>query len=570
MATVLAYIGGAGVGKTTTLMNTMTELTKKLYPDPRLIGFISFTKAARQEAAARAADRFNLRTSELEQDGWFRTVHSAAYKLLGVGDRLLSPGRESQKWVQDAIGAEVSGVGDPNPENEYGNRDERSTEADAALALWSLARSSMVPLKDVHARAWSLDPRLPGLPECVRLIKRYEQAKRLDNRVDFTDLLSQYAGVAFSPDGGPADVPAYGEIPNVPVWFLDEAQDNSPLIDRAARRLTSKAELIYLSGDPFQSVYEWSGSDHRLFRQWDADRQRVLDQSYRCPDKILALGESCLKSCSDYWDRKIRPRPPKEETANARARREKFDLDEINFVYRHAEWSQLLDPRESWLLLARTNFQARRLMAICKNAGVPWRPIKGNGGWAAPTRAEVSRILMGLEEDTPIEAAQWAEVVKHIPSKAEGEELLVRGTKAEWEKGLHDQDDRTLLREQLTEWGATERLITLICAGRWTKWIENGDEFRTAVRRYGYDAAMCREDTKAGIRVGTVHAAKGMEGDNVVVLTTSSGPVFRSAQLDQRGADEEARVAYVACTRARDQLFIMDERAKHRMPIPGP
>ena len=408
MTTISTYIGGAGVGKTTKLLNTLAELITTRYPDPRSIGFVSFTRAARQEAATRAADRFNVRVQDLERDGWFRTLHSVCYKLLGVGDQLLVPGRETQNWIQEAIQEPVTGTGEANTENEYGNRGEVATHADAALAMWSFSRNAMVPLDVVYDRESKMGIDVPGLGDCRRIAEKYEQAKRLHGRVDFTDLLSQFAGVAFSPKHGPSDVAPAGEIPDVPVWFIDEAQDNSALIDRAARRLTSRSELVYLSGDPFQAVHTWAGGDHHLFQKWNPNRVKILDQSYRCPDKILALGESCLKPCSDYWNRSIRGRPSVQRGSKTNGT---FSGDDFlgSPIY---EWGQpqlepKLDPRQSWLLLARTNFQARRLMALTKNTGVPWRPLRGNGGWNAPARNAACESLLAIEQDTPIDGEGW-------------------------------------------------------------------------------------------------------------------------------------------------------------------
>ncbi|MEM1063529.1 MAG: UvrD-helicase domain-containing protein, partial [Planctomycetota bacterium] len=82
------YIGGAGTGKTTTLVNTMSDLCERLVLSPHEIGFVSFTRAARSEAADRVASRFGLDAEDLTRNGWFRTLHSVCCKQLGVGEQL--------------------------------------------------------------------------------------------------------------------------------------------------------------------------------------------------------------------------------------------------------------------------------------------------------------------------------------------------------------------------------------------------------------------------------------------------------------------------------------------------
>jgi superfamily I DNA/RNA helicase len=54
------------------------------------------------------------------------------------------------------------------------------------------------------------------------------------------------------------------------------------------------------------------------------------------------------------------------------------------------------------------------------------------------------------------------------------------------------------------------------------------------------------------VRVDTIHGAKGLEADRVLLLTDIDGRVRRGTELDP---DAEARVWYVGVTRAREALF---------------
>ena len=133
----------------------------------------------------------------------------------------------------------------------------------------------------------------------------------------------------------------------------------------------------------------------------------------------------------------------------------------------------------------------------------------------------------------------------------------MRGTKADMGRVTPEQ-----AREQwpamqagsLGELGATERLIGAIKSGEWQDWIHGVDRFVEALNEYGTEAV---HDPK--IRVGTVHSAKGMEADNVMILTTVSQPVYEAAQSAE-GADEEARTKYVAVTRARHRVVRLEEK----------
>lgn len=62
-------------------------------------------------------------------------------------------------------------------------------------------------------------------------------------------------------------------------------------------------------------------------------------------------------------------------------------------------------------------------------------------------------------------------------------------------------------------------------------------------------------DEKGGISLMTIHAAKGLEWP-VVVLAGQDRPIDEPGRLAPFAQDEERRLFYVACTRARDRLYL--------------
>jgi Superfamily I DNA and RNA helicases len=85
----------------------------------------------------------------------------------------------------------------------------------------------------------------------------------------------------------------------------------------------------------------------------------------------------------------------------------------------------------------------------------------------------------------------------------------------------------------------------------------NLDEYLQLVSLYGD-----HEEYKTGshVQLMTIHAAKGLEFDNVFVVGMSDGvfPSERSMQEGRKGLEEERRLAYVAYTRARKRLFLSE------------
>ncbi len=77
--------------------------------NPYALGFSSFTRAARSEAASRAAAAWGVSADDLSGQGWFRTAHSVAYRVLGVSKgEILGGSKDDDKWVSEAVGSDVA------------------------------------------------------------------------------------------------------------------------------------------------------------------------------------------------------------------------------------------------------------------------------------------------------------------------------------------------------------------------------------------------------------------------------------------------------------------------------
>lgn len=540
MPQIARIIGGAGTGKTSRLLDLMAATIEAGQIGPEDIGFVSFTRAARSEAANRAAERFGCPVDALERGGWFRTLHSVCHRVLGVGRELLAGNAADRKWLEEALQEPVSGAGDE--EGLASVAFESSSDAEAALSLWSACRNRLEPFEATWRRAEAVNDRTPSLEYCTALIERYEQAKRLDGRCDFVDLVARFAGWRFYVDG-PRQVTPEGYAPACDVWFLDEQQDTSALLDAVCRRLIAPARWVYVVGDPYQSIYGWAGADARYFMGWEVAKQEVMPTSFRCPRKILELGERVLRECSDYWDRGI---APSEEGGS------------IEGTHLGWELIEQVDPRESWLLLARSNYHAKRLAAYLDGIGVPWTPTRGNGGWHAPVTNAGILALYYLEQGAPIDGRRWKQALKLLPSKG----LLERGVKKQWEQAGAEADEVFPIHvSTLEEFGATDGLKQALASKAWRMLVDGAERFCSAIERWGEESV-----TEPRVRVSTIHGAKGMEADNVLLLTSTSQAVSRAMET-QDGANEERRVQYVGVTRARKRLVVAKERSQFEMEI---
>ena len=65
---------------------------------------------------------------------------------------------------------------------------------------------------------------------------------------------------------------------------------------------------------------------------------------------------------------------------------------------------------------------------------------------------------------------------------------------------------------------------------------------------------------KPRINISTIHAMKGGEDDNVILLTES----YPSAVTDEKQQDDEHRVFYTGVTRTRHNLHIIDTDSRFK------
>jgi DNA helicase-2/ATP-dependent DNA helicase PcrA len=547
-AKVARLIGGAGTGKTTELLEVMKSVLEKIGDKPELIGFASFTKAAREEMVSRASSAFDCHPSVLDKGGWFRTVHSTCHKMLKIsGDQLLACDDKASKWVADKLRVQLSWrkVADSGYSACVGD-----DEAAASLNLWDVSRNRIEPLTVVHAEKSLAGLDVPPISTVRHFAKRYEDAKRVDGKVDFVDILGRFAGIRFWLDGPEVAEPE-GELPDgVRAWIFDEAQDSSKLVDMVCRRLVTGPEVIwaYLAADPFQSIFGFGGADYRNFLSWNVEKERTMPQSWRCPKPVMELGERCLRRMNTgYFDRGIAP------------------ASHEGSVHREASLEHALakvDGSRSTLVLARCKYTLAKISDILESRKVP----HANIGEKSDTKALTAyNAYWRLQHGMGIGEQDWKAAIELTPQKATGQDIfLERGQKAAWKRGQYDGHIDFIAADEIGRLGGvTPVLEEMIKDGRWSRLLDGAGKWYLAAKKHGPESA-----TSPNVRLSTIHGAKGMEADDVVLATETAGRIERERELSPQVHDEECRIEYVAVTRAKQRLFICDSDEPFSMEIP--
>jgi superfamily I DNA/RNA helicase len=412
-----------------------------------------------------------------------------------------------------------------------------------------------VSVGDVISEWRKVGREVPPAESVKRIISAYEFAKRRDGRLDFTDLLAQYGGVQFSSDGDWDECDPIGEVPeNLRALAIDEAQDSSALVDRVCRRLAASPamERVFLVGDPYQSVYGFTGSDYRHFLAWDAV-ESIMPRSYRCPKIIMDYGERCLRRMrTGYRDRGIMP-------ADHSGKIRRFDSP-ITAI-------ESLDPARPALILARCAFSLEAYSDALRERGVPHAFVDKIG---AQSSLSGYRCLWDLEHGKIVSGDQWEKAISILAaSHSTLGKLLQHGEKKAWKDGKRaDIDFIRPIADDLSLAGCTEAMSTAILQGRWAACLdsrhhEKGKDWRDSAAKYGPEIT-----SNPRIRLSTIHSAKGLEADTVILSTQSSRSVEDSRDASSEHHDEECRVNYVGVTRSRENLWIVDDSDHYSLDLP--
>jgi superfamily I DNA/RNA helicase len=331
MKRVSKIYGPPGTGKTTTLMD-MVDAELKRGTKPERIGFVSFTRAACENARHRAAERLKL---EEEQLPWFRTIHAVAYRLLEMMGSGLITCADDMAGYSEMYGVKFSRVSNEDSWAHLGTMDnDTDIWGDIMMQLDTVARNRLVPLTKVYSHQRNVsDIHIPWR-QLEHFHRAYPAWKKANGLMDFTDLLEQ------------CSVP----MP-VSVLFVDEAQDLSPLQWKMLDRIAAKVPRVYLAGDDDQALYSWSGANAQLFNDHPGD-VTVLEQSYRVPASVHRIAERVASFIHDRKEKTYAPRADEGEV------RKVLSLEAVVF-----------DPEETTLVLYRNHYLgewAERLMHVHK------------------------------------------------------------------------------------------------------------------------------------------------------------------------------------------------------------
>lgn len=383
-----------------------------------------------------------------------------------------------------------------------------------------------------------------GLAAVATRFAAYEAARRRARSLDFDDLLAVCTDALWSDR-------RWGEAQR---WrfrhlFVDELQDVSPLQFALLEAWRDGRDDICVVGDPNQAIYGWNGAEPSFLRELPTHLPGAtlvrLRTNYRSTPQVLAVAETVLAQPSR---RRARPRTTPEAAVPAAA----DGPVPIVRAYpdEHAEGraiatllTELHPDARRWsamAVLVRTHNQLGPIERALNDAGIPVRVAGRRLGEHPAVRERLGatardRLGRGGLADLADDLAVALEPAPEHPAIVDGEAppALELGDRLALEALL------ALAREELAD-DPRAPLTTLVAA------------------------LAGAEGAGVGVDLATFHAAKGLEWDTVVVAGVEDGFVPIAGARGAAGREEEARLLYVALTRARRQLVVTRATARHR------
>jgi|TARA_R100000084_G_C4646919_1_gene147313 DNA helicase-2/ATP-dependent DNA helicase PcrA len=423
---------------------------------------------------------------------YFRTLHSLCYYWLGLG-RSDVMARSNLRDFSKTIGERIGSAWDGE------NLMALNTKGDSMLFLENMARNRRIGFREQWNGA---DSNISWL-HFEWFVKNYTRYKEANFLIDYTDMLEMFLDAKGSP--------------RLDVLIVDEAQDLSALQWKCVEKLAENVETVYIAGDDDQAIYRWAGADVEHFIDLKG-KITYLDQSYRVPRKVHDLALGVVKRIGN---RKEKVWQPKKEEGT------------VNY---HTSFEHVDISSGDWLFLARNNYLLNAVEEHLKLSGRVYQ--KGNKSSVSENLITAIRDWEKLRKGDSIEAARVRKIYGYMK--------VGKGVKRGYKTLKTVRDDLNL---NLTELKADHGLL-VDCI-----WHECFDLIGNTQREYVISCLRHGEKLfSSKIRLNTIHASKGGECENVVLLTDLANKTWEELY---RNPDNECRAFYVGVTRTMENLHIV-------------
>ncbi len=580
-------VAGAGSGKTRTIVFRLARLMEEGVP-PYQILLLTFTRKAAKEMTRRAEQLLGCGSTGVSGG----TFHAFAYSILR---RFPPPGYKPGFTVMDSpdsLGAlrackEDLGLG----------KGERSfPKTQTILSLISKSRNKETELNELIRREAA--HLLPFAQDMIRMAEAYTAYKVGHSLMDYDDLLFALEGhLRADSDLLELERARFSHI------MVDEYQDTNPVQARLTQLLAGENGNVMVVGDDAQSIYAFRGADVRNIlnfpRLFPNTKLIKLEENYRSVQPILDLTNAVLDNASESFRKDLHSNRQSAELP--KLIRPLHDLSQANLAAKLI--GDLLHefPAREIAVLFRAGYQSFNLEVQLNKAGIAFKKYGGLRYTDAAHIKDVMALARLLVNPLDMPAfARAGEFYKGIGPKTARKiyEAAVSGDAERLTKAAGKQTEFLATLRFLDELRAAQ-LKPVDCLSKvldfYQPILERNYPDDYPYRQQGLEeflliaepyaeldmliSDLCLEDPgpesgrgdeDAAVTLSTVHSAKGLEWSAVLIIDLVQDRFpSRHALLNNDEFEEERRLLYVACTRAKDRLFLFSPMSLYNRSAGG-
>ncbi len=593
----ILVIAGAGSGKTRVITARIAHLIMNEQVPSSAVIALTFTNKAAQEMKERIAHFLG----SAYQIPFIGTFHSYCLQLLKRNQELLDvpffsilDADDQQKIVNGII--------------QRHGLNKQVTPKNIAYQISHIKNHGQDP--ELLESLYAANPLLQSI------YLAYEQEKKASKCLDFDDLMLEVLKLFRSNKDFKKEM-----LETVRHILVDEYQDTNvvqhELLKHMSKDIKNKfvADSICVVGDEDQSIYSWRGATIANiinFKKDFPDSTTIkIEQNYRSVQSILDIANHVIQHNKQRNPKKLWS----EKKGNDRIRHLTClsEYQEGDLIANLAQVASKTYKLSSIAVLYRTHFQSRAIEEALVRNSIPYRII---GGVQFYERKEIKDLLAYLRLIVnPFDRPSFFRVI-NVPNKGLGqkfEEVFYDRWHNEAFLTFHDIAQKLIDEKEVTglkktaveqflaifkELSPTQKpsqaLDHIISAISYIGYIKENYELEEAQERIDnikellnaikhfestnitsiaqfldevalmQDAVKKKDANQEAILLMSLHAAKGLEFDMVILSGLEEGLLPSSRSIAQEASlEEERRLFYVGITRARERLILSHSRYRY-------
>ena len=578
----MLVLAGAGSGKTSVLTNRIAYLIEEGVSPANILA-ITFTNKAAREMKERVTKLIGADARYIQ----ISTFHSFGLKILKENYEFL--GYDKNFIIldsDDTLTVVKKLMKDLNMNPKYYNARELRSKI-------SSAKNELITPEKFKKQEYD--------EKIVTLYKKYCQKLKAGNSVDFDDLLILPIKLF---EISPSILNSYQE--RYKYILIDEYQDTNEAQYVFSKMISKKYRNIFVVGDNDQAIYAFRGANYKNILNFEKDypdcKTILLEENYRSTKTILNAANSVIKHNKLRKDKNLWSN--NEEGDKIKYIKTDDEKSEGDYVVK--EIKKIAENGTSYddiAILYRTNAQSRSIEEAMLKANIPYRII---GSFYFYNRKEIKDLLCYLRLiNNPKDDVSLTRVI-NVPKRGIGNvtianinaraeennismfEAITSGKELAFKQLIEElqasSENKTLtelvelvleksgLKKELSEEKTLENEIRL----------ENLEEFKSITKNYENEfgevslddflneislVSDVTEHSEGNNKVSlmTVHSVKGLEYDYVFIIGMEEGifPHYNSIMEGTNEAiEEERRLCYVAITRAKKKLWIINTKKR--------